>query len=76
MDNGVELLFSDTGGGIPEHLKSSLFKEPVKKTGREKGSGIGLFLANTVVQTYGGRLEIRASGLKGTTMALWLPVSK
>jgi signal transduction histidine kinase len=75
-DNGVEMLFSDTGRGIPDHLKASLFKETVKKSRNEKGSGIGLFLANTVVQTYGGRLEIRASGPKGTTMALWLPVSK
>jgi two-component system NtrC family sensor kinase len=74
-NKGIEILFSDTGTGIPEQLKDLLFKAPIIKKENEKGSGIGLFLANTVVQTFGGRLNIRSTGPDGTTLALWLPLS-
>ena len=73
-NQGVELLFIDTGTGIPEHLRDVLFKAPIKKKENEKGSGIGLFLASTVIQTFGGKLEIRSTGPDGTAIALWLPL--
>jgi signal transduction histidine kinase len=76
LNEGVEILFTDTGCGIPVPLRSSLFNEPIKKQKGEKGSGIGLFLANTVIESFGGSLGIRSSGPDGTTMALWLPVYK
>jgi len=75
-DEGVEILVSDTGTGIPKHVHSILFKKPIPKKKKEKGSGLGLYLANTIIQVYEGRLEIRSSGSDGTTMALWLPLLK
>jgi GAF domain-containing protein/anti-sigma regulatory factor (Ser/Thr protein kinase) len=76
QDDGVEILISDSGIGIPEPVRSALFKEPIKKKIGEKGAGIGLFLANSIIQVYGGRLEVRSTGPRGTTMALWLPLLK
>jgi signal transduction histidine kinase len=76
QNEGVEILISDTGNGIPEHIKPVLFKEPIIKKKEEKGSGIGLFLANSVIQAFGGRLTIPSTGPGGTTMALWLPLLK
>jgi GAF domain-containing protein len=75
-NEGVEILISDTGTGIPNHHQSILFNKPIHKAKKEKGSGIGLFLANSIIQVYGGRLEIRSTGPDGTTMALWLPLLK
>lgn len=75
-NEGVSILVSDTGTGIPDQLLPYLLIRPFKKKKREKGSGIGLFLANSIIQVYGGRLEMRSTGLDGTTMALWLPLQK
>lgn len=65
---------SDTGTGIPNDLNVKLFKAPMTKAKDEKGSGLGLFLANSIIRVYGGWLEVRSTGLEGTTMALWLPL--
>ena len=73
-NGGVEILMSDTGTGIPNDLNVKLFKAPMTKAKDEKGSGLGLFLANSIIRVYGGWLEVRSTGLEGTTMALWLPL--
>jgi GAF domain-containing protein len=73
-NDGVVILVSDIGRGIPDYQRGNLMNQPIEKKPGEKGAGIGLFLANTVVQTYNGRLEIRSTGPEGTTMAIWLPL--
>ncbi len=75
-NEGVEILVSDTGPGIPDHIRPKLFNHPIEKKKWEKGSGIGLFIANTIIQVYAGRLEIASSGPHGTTMVIWLPLLK
>ena len=75
-NDGVEILVTDTGSGIPGAIRSTLFSKPIWKKKGEKGSGIGLFLANSIIQVYGGRLEIRSTGPEGTTMLMWLPLMK
>jgi len=75
-NEGVEILISDSGSGIPDHIRPLLFKEPISKKKNEKGSGIGLFLSNTVIQVYHGKLEIVSTGPDGTTMGMWLPLLK
>ena len=73
-DAGVKIAVIDTGRGIPKDVLHKLFLEPVKKPKGAKGSGLGLFLARTVVQTYEGKLDIHSTGPTGTTMVVWLPV--
>lgn len=71
---GVAILVSDTGRGIPVRQRSNLLKKPFFKKKHETGSGIGLFLANMIIQVYRGKLEVRSTGPDGTTMVLWLPL--
>ena len=73
-DAGVKIAVIDTGRGIPKDVLHKLFLEPVKKPKGAKGSGLALFLARTVVQTYEGKLDIHSTGPTGTTMVVWLPV--
>jgi len=75
-DNEIAILVSDTGSGIPDSLIPILTKQPIKKVAGEKGSGIGLFLANFIIQVYGGRLEIHSTSCEGTTIGIWLPTLK
>ena len=35
---------------------------------------MGLLIAQTIVQTYGGEIRVEDTGPEGTTMVIWLPV--
>jgi C4-dicarboxylate-specific signal transduction histidine kinase len=69
----VEIRFTDTGPGIPQTVLPHLFLEPIKKARGEKGTGIGLLLANTIAQAYGGEIKVTDTGPEGSTLVLTLP---
>lgn len=71
----VHVAVEDTGTGIPESIGAVLFKEPVKKAGNFDGAGLGLLLAQTIVQTYGGDIYVERTDSTGTRMVFWLPVA-
>ena len=47
-DNNVRIYVKDTGPGIPPTVRSRLFREMVTSKGAQ-GSGLGLYISNTVV---------------------------
>ena len=65
---GVEILVSDNGPGIPDKVMSSLF-EP--KTGT-RGSGLGLYITFAILQSLNGSMDARTSD-SGTVFSLFLP---
>jgi signal transduction histidine kinase len=71
----VVISIRDTGGGIPEHVRSRIF-EPfftTKEVGR--GTGQGLAIArNVVVQKHGGQLTFETCDGQGTAFYVRLPV--
>jgi GAF domain-containing protein len=71
-DNYAEISITDNGTGIPSEALERLFRVPIKKPHGEKGQGIGLLLAQMIVQTYGGTISCRGTGSTGTTMAISL----
>lgn len=73
-DNNVELSITDNGRGIPTEVLERVFREPIKKPLGAKGQGIGLLLAQTIVQTYHGTISCRETGPTGTIMVISLPV--
>jgi two-component system sensor histidine kinase/response regulator len=72
----VEISVEDTGPGIPEGVLEKLFDEPIDKPIGSRGAGIGLILAQTIIQTYGGDICVESTGDEGTTMVIALPVEK
>jgi len=64
---------SDTGRGIPPEALSKIFK-PFFTT-RKEGTGLGLSLANGIVQSHGGRIEVHSTMRKGTQFRIWLPIN-
>ncbi len=69
----IEITIQDFGCGISPEIQSKLFKEQIKNSDRNKGLGIGLFLANTTAQLYGGSIEIGNTCKDGTKMILKFP---
>lgn len=73
---GVEILVSDTGPGIAEEIRAEIGLELIEKPEDAKGLGMGLLMAQSIVQTYGGEIRVGFTGPTGTTMVIWLPLEK
>ena len=69
----------DTGCGIPENFRESVFQpffRVDKSRSREKGGvGLGLSLVWEIAHLHGGDVRIRESGETGTVIELTLPIS-
>ena len=69
----------DTGCGIPENFRESVFQpffRVDKSRSREKGGvGLGLALVWEIARLHGGDVRVRESGESGTKIELTLPAS-
>jgi PAS domain S-box-containing protein len=74
-NNGVAIMIADTGRGIPQEIRPYLLRKPIiKKTRGEKGTGMGLLLAQTILQAYEGDIQVGSTSSMGTTTVIWLPL--
>ncbi len=67
----------DQGAGIPEHrLAEALedFSQLDRDTNEQQGIGMGLPLAQRIIESHGGTLEIRSIVGKGTQVTVTLPI--
>ena len=70
----------DTGVGMSEWQLQSLFKEPwtqfnASETQEGKGSGLGLFIGQSMAMQHGGQLQASSRGIGlGSTFTLELPL--
>lgn len=63
-DGMVVLKVRDTGPGIPDSIRATLF-EPFQTT-KPAGMGMGLAISQTIAQAHGGTLGVESSGPEGT----------
>jgi len=70
---GLVIEVSDTGAGIPSHIKERLFEPFV--TSKATGSGLGLSLSREIVEAHGGTLEFveKGPGQTGSCFRITLP---
>ena len=61
---------SDTGGGLPEAMKATLFQPG--QTSKEQGSGLGLAISGQLAASMGAKLALAKSDENGTTFQLSL----
>lgn len=73
LGSDIEIFIIDTGPGIPDEIRSRIGKEAIEKPEDAKGLGMGLLMAQTIVQTYGGEIRVDSTGPKGTCMIIKLP---
>ena len=75
----ARIICRDTGPGIPSedlpHIFERFYRAEKSRTRRETtGFGLGLSIANWIVERHGGRIEVNSQEGKGTTFAIWLPL--
>jgi PAS domain S-box-containing protein len=66
----VELYVTDSGPGISPEIRNRLFNGKIESA---HGQGIGLLIAQAVVETYGGKIKVHKSDSHGTEMIIRLP---
>jgi signal transduction histidine kinase len=73
-DKGLTVSVSDKGGGIPSEMVPRLFTKFA--TTSDKGTGLGLYIAKSIVEAHGGRMwaENNAGG-EGAKFSFSLPMS-
>ncbi|HFC97314.1 MAG TPA: response regulator, partial [Thermosulfurimonas dismutans] len=74
QDGEVILVIRDTGPGIPREIQSRIF-EPGFTT-KPAGTGLGLAVVKSVVERYGGEIEVFSLPGEGTTFRIRLPAAE
>ncbi|MGE5809751.1 MAG: ATP-binding protein, partial [Nitrospirota bacterium] len=72
--NAVEIVFSDTGRGIPEEHIHKIFDPFFTTKEAFKGTGLGLAVSYGIIKKHGGDIEVASSEGKGTTFTVRLPI--
>ena len=72
INSEVHMRVSDTGPGIPEHIREKIFNafEGSTKAG---GSGLGMAIAVELLRAHGGTISIEKSDANGTTFHIIIP---
>ncbi|RMG67368.1 MAG: PAS domain-containing protein [Calditrichaeota bacterium] len=70
----LEIAFTDTGCGIAPEKMHAIF-QPFYTT-KPEGTGLGLFIAQHIVQAHGGSLNVESQPGKGSTFTIKLPIRR
>ncbi|HEX8264377.1 MAG TPA: ATP-binding protein [Pyrinomonadaceae bacterium] len=71
-NNRLQILFSDTGCGMPAAQVERLF-EPFSQS-TTGGTGLGLSIVYQIIRDHNGTINVRSQEHKGTTITVELPI--
>ena len=76
----VKLSVKDSGVGIPQiqqkHIFKKFFRSDNVMKNQTAGTGLGLFIARSIVETNGGKIWFESKEGEGTTFFITLPIYK
>jgi signal transduction histidine kinase len=71
---------SDTGIGIPQNEREQLFSKFFRATNAKHnqtyGTGLGLYVTRSIIETHGGTINFTSEENKGTTFECTIPLAK
>jgi len=73
-DSFVSIYFIDQGTGIPAELLDKIGRPFL--TTKEDGTGLGMMVCQSIIDSHKGRMEIESEVGKGTTVKVHLPLCK
>lgn len=74
LEERVKIAFDDTGCGIPHEKVREIFN-PFMTT-KEDGTGLGLSMAQRIVEEHGGSIEVQSTLGEGSSFIVYLPEKK
>jgi signal transduction histidine kinase len=72
---GARITIHDRGKGIPRAVQKKMF-DPFFTTKELKGSGLGLWVSQSLIAKHKGSIRFRTSERYGTTFAVFLPTAQ
>jgi signal transduction histidine kinase len=77
----ARIVVRDTGPGIPAEDLPFIFErfyraEKSRTRSKTSGFGLGLSIAQWIVENHGGTIKVESKEGQGTTFAIWLPLYK
>ncbi|WP_243292855.1 HAMP domain-containing sensor histidine kinase [Bacillus sp. FJAT-47783] len=78
-DEQIALIVKDNGIGMDEETKERLFSRYYRGTnseGKVDGSGLGMSIANAIVQAHHGTISVHSQLHQGTMITVYFPVLK
>ncbi len=71
----VKVTVSDTGPGIPEDIRDSVFEPYFTTRESGEGTGLGLAMVHGIVKRHQGHIRVRSRLGEGTSFDVYLPVT-
>jgi two-component system, LuxR family, sensor kinase FixL len=72
MGDDLQIIWSDTGCGIPDDNVETIFD--VRSTTKEFGTGLGLYWAKTIIEQHEGVIKVASTTGEGTSFTISLPL--
>jgi signal transduction histidine kinase len=70
---GAHLAIADTGPGIAPEIMDHLFQ--MHATTKQRGTGVGLYVARNVVESFGGSIAVESKPNEGACFEIQLPLA-
>ena len=78
VGDSVQIDVVDTGRGIEKSIQPYLMRQAfireVQETDRERGNGLGLYLASKVIQAHNGHIWFESEANKGSVFSFTIPL--
>jgi two-component system, NtrC family, sensor kinase len=69
----VRISFTDTGPGVPLELRRKIFDPFFTTKAPGQGTGLGLAISRSILESFGGGLDLESDGGPGATFVVTLP---
>jgi signal transduction histidine kinase len=73
-DKSVEVVFADSGKGIPDEHLHKIFDPFFSTKSATKGTGLGLAVSYGIIKKHGGEIDVASTVGKGTTFTVRMPI--
>ena len=71
MPVGLRLVVADTGPGLTPGERARLF-QPFYTAHKPDGTGLGLWVSQSLIERYGGRITVGSEAGRGSRFSVWL----
>jgi signal transduction histidine kinase len=68
--------FSDSGPGLPDHLREYIERDGAGSIPLDRRSGLGLWIVKRLCEEVAGQLQVLSSGPEGSTIRMVVPCRK